>query len=147
MNLHRRHLNESQEAVCGDTAMPFAEEEAKARKLSTLKRGNKIPDTQKIEYRENRNNGLAVDLGIEMQNNCAEIKIRAERKAGELLGRIERHKKEQGRPKKVLHDERLSDLGISHIQSHRWQRIATIPSQEFEEHIHDVKEQTDGERF
>jgi hypothetical protein len=77
---------------------------------------------------------MRAGYSLEMQNQCAEIKIRAERKAGELL-------KEQdikpGNPQ-FLHDERivrpkLSELGIKEIQSHRWQNIASIPEDKFEE--------------
>ena len=61
-----------------------------------------------------------------------EIKLRAERRAGELLGEMERRTSEDGRPQKALHDERLSkpklaDLGVTGIQSHRWQTVASIP--------------------
>ncbi|HHT9136520.1 MAG TPA: MT-A70 family methyltransferase [Candidatus Wunengus sp. YC60] len=74
---------------------------------------------------------------LEMQNYCAEIKIRAERRAGELIP----EQIERGRPEKTLHDERivLKDLNISEIQSHRWQAIAAVPEEEFEEHIAKTK--------
>lgn len=73
---------------------------------------------------------------LEMQNQCAEIKIRAERKAGEMLS----EQVKPGNPQ-FLHDERivkLNDLGIAEIQSHRWQRIASIPEDKFEEHIDEI---------
>ena len=74
---------------------------------------------------------------LEMQNQCAEIKLRAERRAGEML-------KEQvsaGNPQ-FLHDERivpLKELGISEIQSHRWQLEAEIPEEVFERHVAETK--------
>lgn len=50
--------------------------------------------------------------------------IRAERKAGELLAKMEKH---NGDPRS--HDvTRLDDLGISKIDSHRWQIAASVPS-------------------
>lgn len=55
----------------------------------------------------------AAKLGIKMQNECAEIKIRAEIKAGEFLKQKEKHK--GGRPAKSnrLHDATtLKELGI-----------------------------------
>src|SRR5882724_3097855 len=74
--------------------------------------------------------------GLEMQNWCAEIKLRAERRAGELLA-------EQVSPGNPLfsHPERISldDLGIDHNQSHRWQAIARLPAPKFEEHIATIK--------
>lgn len=57
-----------------------------------------------------------------MQNHAAEIKIRAERRAGEMLS-VNPDIHPGGDRKSSLHDERmkLSDLGISETQSHRWQ--------------------------
>lgn len=75
---------------------------------------------------------------LDMQNQCAEIKIRAERKAGEMLA----EQVKPGNPQ-FLHDERivkLKDLGIAEIQSHRWQKIASIPVDKFEEHISEITE-------
>lgn len=68
----------------------------------------------------------------EMQNNIAEIKLRAERRAGELLAETVK----AGNPQ-LLHDETISRLpeGISRVQSHRWQKAAQLPEEEFEEHI------------
>ena len=60
-------------------------------------------------------------------------KLRAERRAGELIPEQIR-KPEQGRPEKASHDVRLSDLGVSEMQSSRWQDIASIPEEIFEEH-------------
>ena len=63
-------------------------------------------------------------------NQCAEIKLRAERRAGEMLGEMDREKPGEYKKfhdvtfyPKPLHDERvyLKDLGITEIQSHRWQ--------------------------
>jgi hypothetical protein len=64
----------------------------------------------------------------------AEIKLRAERRAGEMLR--EADKNEGGNPN-LLHDETgspptLDELGISRIQSHRWQaeaenKVAKMP--------------------
>jgi len=51
-----------------------------------------------------------------------EIKIRAERRGGEL---IPRYITKGGNPK--LHDATLKDLGIEKTQSSRWQQIASIP--------------------
>lgn len=54
----------------------------------------------------------------EMQNQCAEIKIRAERKAGEML----RENVKAGNPQ-LLHRAiirpKLNEIGINRIQSHR----------------------------
>lgn len=84
---------------------------------------------------------------LEMQNDIAEIKLRAERRAGELLKEVERA--ERGRPiGKTLHDATfipptLADLGIERTQSHRWQAIADVPEPIFEQHIETVKARGD----
>jgi len=62
-----------------------------------------------------------------MQNYCAEIKIRAERKVGEMLREME---VKPGNPQ-LSHDvtiepPRLADFGISRMQSFRCQSIASI---------------------
>ena len=68
---------------------------------------------------------------LELQNQAAELKLRAERKLGELLQETVPHG--GGRPtENPLHDERglklaLADQGISEIQSHRWQKVASVP--------------------
>ncbi len=78
---------------------------------------------------------------LEMQNLCAEIKIRAERRAGEILADMDKHK--GGRPKNHSHDEsgfpRLRDLGIDSNKSSRWQRISEIPEDTFEDYIQTAK--------
>jgi len=64
-------------------------------------------------------------LGCGDFGNCAEIKVRAERRMGQLLGDMEKH---QGAATPSQNEralpEKLSDLGIDHNQSHRYQRIA-----------------------
>ncbi len=61
-----------------------------------------------------------------MPNRCAEIKLRAERRAGEILAGME--KQHGARLTTGFHDVRtLSDLGISKLQSHRWQAVAGVP--------------------
>jgi SHS2 domain-containing protein len=67
---------------------------------------------------------------LEMQNMAAEIRLRAERRAGELLVDMqasgERQAKERGRPKKVSRPTTLPKLGISRDQSSKWQRLAIM---------------------
>jgi N6-adenosine-specific RNA methylase IME4 len=66
------------------------------------------------------------------QNRCAEIRLRAERKLGELLTTTPRL---HGRPKSVPDENtlpRLSDFGITRKLSHRVQRLAAIPEPDFD---------------
>lgn len=83
---------------------------------------------------------------LEMQNMAAEIKLRAERRAGELLGAMELNRGAEGLgvnqysgEKVRSHDAttgpRLTDLGITKLQSSRWQQISRIPEPIFEEYV------------
>ena len=72
-------------------------------------------------------------LGLEAQNYAAEVKLRAERRAGELLAEMELRdgghaKRARSQPATELAaPPRLSDLGITRSQSSRWQAIARVP--------------------
>jgi hypothetical protein len=73
--------------------------------------------------------------------HATEIRLRAERKAGELLAEMEKNKgaiagKTGNKGKPVLDPTpKLADLGVSKIQSHRWQRLAGLPEREFENKV------------
>ena len=77
--------------------------------------------------------------GLIIQNQCAEIKLRAERRIGEQLK--ETPKLHGARTPTELQDvtPSLKDLGIERIQSHRWQAVASLPEKEFEKHIAEVR--------
>jgi hypothetical protein len=77
-----------------------------------------------------RNYVKAAKLGLELQNCAAEVKLRAERKAGGLLRSL---KLRGGDRKSKLHADplKLADLGISRNQSKRWQHIASVSDAEF----------------
>ncbi len=79
---------------------------------------------------------------LEIQNMAAEIKIRAERRAGEILSKMDLH--QGGRPSNNhSHDEigfpRLRDLDIDRNMSSRCQLIASIPQKEFDERVEELK--------
>jgi hypothetical protein len=71
---------------------------------------------------------------------ASEIKVRAERKAGELLRAMastgQRRTGMDGRPAKATSIDvafpKLKDLGVSQDQSTDWQQLAAIPDPEFE---------------
>jgi hypothetical protein len=86
---------------------------------------------------------------FELQNQAAEIRIRAERRAGELLVDMqtsgERQAKERGRPTKVSSPTTLPRLGITRDQSSKWQRLAKmIDDATFDKAVAKAKE-NDGE--
>jgi hypothetical protein len=73
-------------------------------------------------------------LGLKIQNHAATLKLRAERRAGELLAGLAIR---GGDRRSKSHDKRLklADLAIDHNQSARWQREASIPERVFESYI------------
>jgi ParB family chromosome partitioning protein len=75
----------------------------------------------------------------EVIRKAEEIKLRAERRAGELLketpkakggGDVRNHPSNPTRSEKTL-----SDMGISYDQSSKWQKIANIPEEKFENYL------------
>jgi hypothetical protein len=61
---------------------------------------------------------------------AAEIRLRAERRAGQLLAEMSLS---PGRPEKWSHGATISDLGITKTQSSRWQVVAKLTDRQFEE--------------
>lgn len=77
-------------------------------------------------------------LGLEMQNKAAEIRLRAERRVGELLSQM----KLRGGDRKTEKQDnclKLDELGITQNQSTRWQRVARIDDDQFHRILSDLK--------
>jgi hypothetical protein len=104
------------------------------------------------EIKQIRNQGIAIaqylkaqEAGYAMVNDAKEIAVRAERRIGEILAKME--KRSAGRPPENRSPERtdlpptLGDLGISKNQSADWQQLAALPEQDFERYIQETKEQ------
>lgn len=71
---------------------------------------------------------------MEIQNQCAEIKLRAERRAGEILKEMElKAGNPLWLPEETIVTPKLSDLGISKKDSSHWQLEATVPEEKFVE--------------
>lgn len=74
---------------------------------------------------------------------ATEIRMRAERRAGELLRDMaERNERAsskdtlaRGRKLQPREAPKLSDLGINKTQSSRWQRLAALPPEDFEHNV------------
>lgn len=82
---------------------------------------------------------------LEAQNDAAEIKLRAERKAGETIQQMQENGQlatRGGDQKTKSHDVtlNLSDLGLHKMQSRRWQLAAAIPDERFEQHVAEVRD-------
>lgn len=107
---------------------------AEARTVDEVK---DVRDKAEAIRQYSRTAGLTIDI----QNYAAEIKIRAERKAGELLAEMP---KQDGTPSDKLspgvqQPPKLADIGITRKQSSRFQEIAAIPEPVFEEVIAETK--------
>jgi len=78
------------------------------------------------------------EYGSILQQRCSEIKLRAERRAGELLRQLDLR---PGRPSNESlssgQHHSLEGMGITRKQSSRWQRLATIPEDRFDEEVKD----------
>lgn len=75
---------------------------------------------------------------LDAQNYAAEVRLLSERKIGELLMLMDNHGGDR-KTESSLQRESLKDIGISHVQSHRWQTIASVPDADFERHIAELK--------
>ncbi len=69
---------------------------------------------------------------------ACEIKLRAERKAGELLAKALQH--QGGRPRKQSNGRTVLPDDITRNDSMRWQRISKVPHKAFEQYIRESKD-------
>lgn len=87
------------------------------------------------EVKDIRDKALAFEAyakqakNTEAERRACEIRLRAERKAGQLLAGMDL---KAGRPEKSSTDTRISDLGVSYDQSSKWQQLAAVPEEDFE---------------
>jgi len=91
----------------------------------------------------------AAKLGLDAYNHAAEVKVRAERKAGEFLVKLERggggdRRTENFKCNMLLllkseYREVLEQQAISRQTASRWQTLAAMPEDEFEQHIEDTR--------
>lgn len=99
------------------------------------------------EVKDIRDKSLALEAYFKQAKNtdaerkACEIRLRAERKAGELLKKMDKAK--GGRPSKTpSHEEGVStlkDMGITEKQSAKWQQLADVPEADFEAALADPK--------
>lgn len=72
-------------------------------------------------------------MNLDAERKAAQVRIRAERRAGQLL---KGQQIKAGRPpKNAAARAVLSDIGISHKQSSKWQKLADIPEDKFEKKL------------
>jgi hypothetical protein len=122
---------------------------AKSRELAVLDHASRMLDEAKSleeiksirdKAEAARNYVKAAKLGLELQNCAAEVKLRAERKAGRLLRSL---KLRGGDRKSKRHPAplKLAELGISRDQSKRWQHIASVSDAEFTRYLKSMGDQ------
>jgi hypothetical protein len=109
-----------------------AEELAQAKDLPQLK-------SLRDKAEAARQYARSASLSLEIQNFAAEIKLRAERRAGALLDDLVPHGGNR-RSSRHEHDLKLSDLGINSGQSSRWRREAAVPEPLFERYVAAAKD-------
>ncbi len=84
----------------------------------------------------------AAKVSFEITQRCSELKLRCERRAGQLLNGREKHPPgppPQDRSRTATYPPRLEDLDITKSQSSRWQSIAVVPDGDFEKKIDEIK--------
>jgi len=126
--------------------------EAMRRAYSEVESARTIDEVRDIRDRAEaaRQYARAAGYSREITNMCAEIKLRAERKAGTLLSEMPKHP--AGRPPENRSQPEtnlpptLADIGVSKTQSHRWQQTASVPDEVFEDYITSVREDETGTR-
>lgn len=107
---------------------------AEARSIDDVKAIRDMAEAARVYARQ-------AQLGLQAQNHAAEIKLRAERRAGELLAEMPKNRGTRLGGRTLIPPDdtpRLADVGVSAAQSHRFQAIASLPLQMFEEHIADT---------
>ena len=94
--------------------------------------------------------GGSYGLCREAQDHAAEIKLRAERKAGEMLKQLERGKTGPqivvpGGGRNSEYQNTLVEIDTSKGQANRWQAVASLPQEVFDEEVEAAKSDTDRE--
>jgi len=100
-----------------------------------------IAEAHKVdEVKDIRDKAVALEMYMRQAKNtdaeqdACEIRLRAERKAGQLLKQMEKQHGARGTGKKVGSTDTtpLSKLGVSKDQSSKWQKLAEVSDEQFE---------------
>lgn len=109
-----------------------------------IEKANTVDEVKELRDRAEAIRVYAKQAGesLVIQNECAEVKLRAERKAGELLSAAPKqdggHAARSHRATEVA-PPKLADLGVDKSQSSRWQAVARVPEPVFEAHLNETK--------
>lgn len=97
------------------------------------------------EARDIRNKAVALQVYAKQAKDpelfrwVTEIRVRAERRTGELLRDMDKHR--GGNPNLSSRDDglkTLANLGVTRDESSLWQRLAAIPERDFEVRLHEA---------
>jgi hypothetical protein len=95
-------------------------------------------------------------MNVEAERKATEVRLRAERRAGELMAVLKREStaglrrgaapSSNGGTTGSEYAETLDRTGIPRQTAHRWQQLASVPAEQFERHLKDpvVKPTTTG---
>jgi protein gp37 len=113
---------------------------AAARTIDELKDIRDKAEAVRVYVKQTHEKNLA------LINHAAEVKLRAERRLGEMLEELPKHP--AGRPAAIANTllaiakpPTLAQMGISDMESSRWQAIARVPEARFEGYIGVQKQQ------
>lgn len=133
-----------------DMTGPLVKYEAARRALAEAHRVDEVKDIRDKAAAMQVYAAQAKDR--ELIEMATDIKMRAERRAGELLREMPKNKGTaatggpgRGNKNAVKHDDhvlgppKLSDIGITKDESSRWQKLAAMPEKQFEEKVTGMK--------
>ena len=103
-----------------------------------IEQASTIPEAKQVldQVQTIRDHSKRLRLERGLQNLVAACAIKTQRKLGAMLAEMPMP---HGRPGKRSHDVTLlSDVGISKMQSYRWQLIAGIPERDFQAFVDEV---------
>lgn len=81
----------------------------------------------------------AASDSLEAANAAAEIKLRAERKAGEMLAATTGGRGGDRKSTDTMSVDSLDSIGVSAKQSSRWQRASRVAADDFEEYLRECQ--------
>ena len=101
------------------------------------------------EVKDIRDKARAIEMyarqaqNTEAEERAREIRLRAERKCGQMLGEREMHGGDR-RSRSAASTLKLADLNISRDQSSQWQKLAAVPEEVFEQALREPLPSTAG---